>query len=624
MILNARDVTERKNADEALRDRERYFRALTENASDVVYVMDRQGRRFYESASTEKVLGYAPGEREARDTFSYLHPEDLEAGKAAFREALESPGEPVPTELRTRHKDGRWIHMEVVATNLLDVAAVRGIVVNCRDITGRRKAEEDSRRSEERFRSLIEHSNDVISLVDAQGNNLYISPSLRKVMGYDPADRMGRNFFEMVHPEDLEWVRKDFTEFIREKDSVRRAQLRVKHSDGTWRWVEVTATQLLDQPAVGGIIFNYRDITEGKMAEADLMKSEENFRNLIEKSPDAMMAHTERMIHYVNGAWLRLLGYEAPEELIGGSPLSLVHPDDLEKIRIRIRQLSPSVDGYNPPRETRLLRKDGRVLDVETISFSILYGGEPMAVVVARDMSARKAAEQALLKYERLRALGEMAAGMAHEIRNPLFGIRLSAEYLLKKIDPPPEGRIQIQNILDQSERLGRLVDETLDYSKEKQALETRSVDALEMLRTSLRLAQVQYGPNHHRFQVRWESRDDLYLIQTNPYRVQQILVNLILNAFQAMGTEGTLTLSCGKRENRIEFVVRDDGSGISDKDMTRLFEPFFTTKSSGSGLGLSVSQKIAESHGGKIRVERGQPRGTAFILELPMEKEAS
>jgi PAS domain S-box-containing protein len=868
MILNARDVTERKKTDEVLKDRERYFRALTENAYDVVYVIDREGRRFYESPSTERVLGFRPGDRDPKNTFSYLHPDDQAAGQAAFQKSLQNPGMPVSVELRTRHKDGRWIDMEVVATNLLDVAAVRGVVVNCRDITERKKAEEDLRHSEERFRNLIEsshdvvnvfdregkiqyvspsvkrvlgydpaelagqtswewihpedlaaaqpvfekvlgspgesktveirlrhkdgsyknidltltnllenpavrgviatyrdvtervrteekfrnliensgdviavvdqqglafyvspsiqkvmgygpeawrgrnflelihpeereaarqgfeqlktnrggswtaevralhqngswrlvdvtctnlladptvqgvifnyrditerymaeealkaseerfrnlieNSNDVISLVSAEGLNLYISPSIRKVMGYDPDERMGRNFFELVHPDDMVWVKEEYGDFLEHKKAARTVQLRAKHQDGSWRTVEVTATNLLDHPTVAGIIFNYRDITERQKAEEALKKSEENFRSLIEKSPDAMIVHTEQKIYYVNEALLRLLGYDRPEELVGRSPLSMVHPDDHEMILIRIRRLKP-FEGYNPPQDKRFVRKDGSYIDVETVSFSILFEGAPMVVAIARDLTDRKTTEQALLKYERLGAIGEMAAGMAHEIRNPLSGVQLSAEYLMKKFAQTPEAADQIKNILEQAVRLRQLVDDTLDYSKDKSMEALQLTDVMTLFRTSLRMAQVQYGPNQSRFKVQWKLDWNLYFLRVNPYRVQQVLVNLILNAFQAMGPEGTLTLGCEKEGGMLRLTVEDDGPGIQDKELARMFEPFFTTKTSGSGLGLSVSQKIAESHGGKIRVERIQPHGTVFTLELPAGSQAS
>jgi two-component system sporulation sensor kinase A len=590
---------------------------LIENSRDVIAVVDMQGRSFYVSPSIRKVMGYEPEDWMDRNFLELIHPEERETARQGFEQLKANPGGSISAQVRALHKNGFWRLVDVTCTNLLDDPTVQGIIFNYRDITERYVAEEAVKASEERFRNLIENSNDVISLVNAQGTNLYISPSIRKVMGYDPDEKMGRNFFEIVHPDDLSWINNEYEDFLRQKNSARMIQLRAKHQDGSWRTVEVTATNLLDHPSVAGIIFNYRDITERRKAEEGLKKSEENFRSLIEKSPDAMIVHTEEKIYYVNEALLKLLGYDRADELVGRSPLSMVHPDDREMILIRIRKLKPFA-GFNPPQEKRFLRKDGSYIDVEAVSFSILFEGAPMVVAIARDLTDRKTTEQALLKYERLGAIGEMAAGMAHEIRNPLSGVQLSAEYLLKKFGQNPEAADQIKNILEQVGRLRQLVDDTLDYSKDKSVIELQLTDVMTLFRTSLRLAQVQYGPNHSRFKVEWKLDWNLYFLRVNPYRVQQVLVNLILNAFQAMGAEGTLTLGCEKDGARFRLSVADDGPGIQDKELTRMFEPFFTTKTSGSGLGLSVSQKIAESHGGKIRVERLQPRGALFILELP------
>ncbi|HVM31569.1 MAG TPA: PAS domain S-box protein [bacterium] len=619
MILNARDVTERKKADEALRDRERYFRALTENAYDVVYVMDKEGRRFYESPSTERVLGYRPGDRDPLQTFSYLHPDDQAAGRAAFQRALAEPGVPVSAQLRTRHKDGRWIHMEVVATNLLDVSSVRGVVVNCRDITERKAAEEDLRHSEERFRNLIESSHDVVNLFDAEGAILYVSPSVKRVLGYDPSELAGQKSWEWIHPEDLGPTRPVFMDVLMSPGQARTAQIRLRHKAGSYRHIDLTLVNQLANPAVGGVIAIYRDVTEHQKAGEALRKSEENFRTLIEKLPDAMVVHTEQQVHYVNEALLRLLGYGGPEELVGKPPLQMLHPDDQESVLERIRRLKP-FEGFNPPEEKRMRRKDGSYIQVESVSFSIRFEGTPMVVAVARDLTDRKAQEQALLKYERLGAIGEMAAGMAHEIRNPLSGIQLSAEYLLKKYGAAPEAAEQIKNILDQAARLGQLVNDTLDYSRDKAAHEKEVVDVMALFRTSLRLAQVQYGPGHRRFQIQWKLDWNLYFLKATPHRIQQVLVNLILNAFQALGEAGTVTLACEKRDGWIALSVADDGPGLADKDLDRLFEPFFTTKTSGSGLGLSVSRKIAQAHGGRITARRADPKGMVFVLELPAE----
>lgn len=255
------------------------------------------------------------------------------------------------------------------------------------------------------------------------------------------------------------------------------------------------------------------------------------------------------------------------------------------------------------------------------MSFNVLFEGQKVVAAIFRDLTERKNAEQILLKYTRLGAIGEMAAGLAHEIRNPLSGIGLSAQYLKKKMVEAPDAVVQVQNILDQTERLKQLVNDTLDFSKETPLQDLARVDAMDLMQNSLRFVQVQYGPRNSRVGVKWNFEKEKIFLFVNKNRVQQVLVNLMLNAYQAMDKGGTLTLGCCEEGPKTILRVEDDGPGISPDVRARLFEPFFTTKPNGSGLGLSVSQRIVEAHGGVLRVE-SLPRGTAFLVELPAHQE--
>jgi len=160
-------------------------------------------------------------------------------------------------------------------------------------------------------------------------------------------------------------------------------------------------------------------------------------------------------------------------------------------------------------------------------------------------------------------------------------------------------------------------VNDTLDFSRDTTSQEIERVDVRDLMETSLRFVQVQFGPRQSRVQVRWNFEKDRYFVWVNPNRIRQVLVNLILNAYQAMDQGGILTLDCEDDGFRIVLRVEDSGPGIPAEAQSRLFEPFFTTKKSGSGLGLSVSKRIAETYGGALRVESSVGR-TAFLVELP------
>jgi two-component system sensor histidine kinase HydH len=239
---------------------------------------------------------------------------------------------------------------------------------------------------------------------------------------------------------------------------------------------------------------------------------------------------------------------------------------------------------------------------------------------MVEDLTARKEAEQAARKYQRLALLGEMAAGLAHEIRNPAATISAQAQYLMKKMGKGANPyREPLKDVLAQCERLETLVRDTMDYSPQKKFEEREEVPVKALLEKALKLAQTQFGPSHSRVKVKWAVAARLPALSVNRGRMERVFVNLILNAFQAMPRGGCLSLKSKRLDHRILLRVEDDGKGVAPADLSKLFEPFFTSRKTGSGLGLAICQKIVEEHGGEIKAENVKPKGAAFVVELPL-----
>jgi two-component system sporulation sensor kinase A len=316
---------------------------------------------------------------------------------------------------------------------------------------------------------------------------------------------------------------------------------------------------------------------------------------------------------------LKLVGYSA-DELLGQKADFFVHSKHVPGVRERIEKMKAKVE-YNPPQEKIFIRKDGELVYAEAVSFLIHYEGVTMAAVLARDLTERKKTEEALMKLERLSTIGEMAAGMAHEIRNPLAAISSAAQILKRKKIKEDNG--QLETILGQSDRLEKLVRDTLDYAKTGAGLPYESFSMKPVLENALYLSQIQFGPLSKNVNILWDVAPEDIRLKGDAGRIQQILVNLILNAFQIMVSEGVIILSMRRDKKSVFVRVADNGPGISDANLKRMFEPFFTTKNHGSGLGLALSQRIAQEHGGQIKIERLAPRGTAFILQLPLNGES-
>jgi len=252
--------------EEALPIGEERFRALTEHASDMIAVLDAANIVRYASPSTHNVLGYAPDELEGRPATAFVDPDDLAHARTTFAAHLREPGSVRRIEFRVRHKDGSWRMTETIANNRLHDPAVRGIVLNCRDITDRTQAEEALRASEERHRALAEHATDLVAVVDEGGIIRYASPSYARILGY-PADTLeGTEALALVHPDDLARVREDIARRVAE-GGVGHAEYRVRHADGSWRTIEVTTNNRLHDPAILGVIATARDVTTRRAGE---------------------------------------------------------------------------------------------------------------------------------------------------------------------------------------------------------------------------------------------------------------------------------------------------------------------------------------------------------------------
>ncbi|MBI5965344.1 MAG: PAS domain S-box protein [Chloroflexi bacterium] len=283
------DITDRKQAEQALKQSEARFHALIRNAADLIVVINPKGVILYTSPSSERILGYSPQESLGRNFLEWVHPEDMHIALSSLASRAKIPGTAQESvEVRSLHKNGTWRVIEVLGTNLLEEPAVQGIVLNMRDVTERKYAEETVRKREERFRALIEHSADVIALLDANGVVLYESPTARRIMKFQGEGRVGASIFDLLVDTDLQPHREFFEKILKHPNLSMDTVFRYWRSDGAIYWAEATLTNLLNEPNVNAIVVNYRDITERKQAEEALHHSEQRYRGLFEDTPIAI------------------------------------------------------------------------------------------------------------------------------------------------------------------------------------------------------------------------------------------------------------------------------------------------------------------------------------------------
>jgi len=269
-LLTGAIVTKQKKTEEELRHQEVRNRSLIENAPDAITLVGADRLIKYLSPSTQRILGYTPEEQVGSNPAELTHPDDLPSLMVLLDDLVQKPGKVIATQYRFRHKDGSWRWLESTITNLLTEPSVQAIVFNFRDITERKQGDETLQKSEKRFRALVEHSLEEISLVDSDGNLTYESPTTRRPLGYPPNSLVGHNLFDLFHPDERAAAAQLLEQTIKDPGSVHEALFRLRHQDGSWRWMEGLLTNLLDEPAVQSVVINYRDITERKMAEQEI------------------------------------------------------------------------------------------------------------------------------------------------------------------------------------------------------------------------------------------------------------------------------------------------------------------------------------------------------------------
>ncbi|MCX9078226.1 MAG: PAS domain S-box protein [Candidatus Methanoperedens sp.] len=263
------DITTHKQAEEALRQSEEYYRALFTNSSEIYAILEPDGSLRYQSPSFERTFGYPVEETLGKSALEYIHPDDVATVAQAIMTLTQSPGSTQTITYRWKHRDGSWRILESAGVNLIHNAAIRGIVASSREVTERKQAEEALRESEEYYRALITNASDLLSILDADGNFSYVSPSFETSLGYTQDEIIGKRAFEFVHPDDMANVMQSFKRFVDKSPEREAVIFRWRRKDGSWLFLETNATNLLDNPAVRGVVVSSHDITERKQAEAE-------------------------------------------------------------------------------------------------------------------------------------------------------------------------------------------------------------------------------------------------------------------------------------------------------------------------------------------------------------------
>jgi diguanylate cyclase (GGDEF)-like protein/PAS domain S-box-containing protein len=399
---------DRKVAEDTLGKSEESFRSLLQHVLDVVAVLDADGTLRYVSPAVETMLGYAPEEVIGTGVFDYVHPDDVERALGALAETLVTTGALPPIEFRARCADGTWRHVEVVRNNRLDDPAVGGVVINVRDVTERKEAEEAIERLAHRNELILDSAGEGIYGLDREGRTTFVNPAAAALSGYDADELIGKDQHEVIHHS-----RSDGTPYPREDCPIHAAigDGRVRRVDDEVFWrkddtsfpVEYTSTPILEDGEVIGAVVTFTDVTGRREAEEALRESEERYRMVVEQSAESMWLFDPdtKQVLESNTTFQEMLGYTADELRRMTNYDFVAH--SREDIDSAVQRVVQERRGFFGERKYR--RKDGTVLDVEVSGTVIPYRGREVVCGVARDLTERKLAEVEKSRQARRAAL---------------------------------------------------------------------------------------------------------------------------------------------------------------------------------------------------------------------------
>ncbi len=640
IVSSVRDITERETLQRAHAEANRNLRLAEEIAHLGHWRVEQPSGLLIWSDEVFRIHGLDAAAFEAivDRAIDLYHPDDRSEVESAMAAAIASR-QPFRFSLRIVRPDGEI--REVLSQGCCEIASdgsVSAVFGTIMDVTDLRAAERAATASEARYRLLADNATDMITQMSLDGQRLFVSPSSRDLLDYEPEELVGTNPFSAVHLDDASTLQGVLAELAGGQRDQGTVINRLRHKDGRWIWVETSLRPLRDGAGqTTGFVAAARDITDRKRALDALQASEARYRVLAEATTDVItQLDTSMRRQYVSPACRHLLGFK-PEEMLGLRPSSSIHPDDADAVRaLAAKVLAGEVEGGRVVTTYRTSHKLGHWVWVEA-GINLISDpstGAPVSLICSlRDVTVRQEAAR-LMDVARAaaehaaRVKADFVANMSHELRTPLTGI-LGVHDLLKR--DPALGTAQrrlVDLASDAGSSLLAIVNDVLDFSKVEAGqlrLEAVPFDPDTLVASCRDLAAKGIGekPVEIRTVLQGTLPDQLV---GDPTRLRQVLLNLMTNAVK-FTDQGSITVDVSYRpdESSLRVDVADTGVGIPPDRLETLFDRFtqadtsITRRYGGTGLGLAISKRLVDLMDGVIGVAPSAEGGARFWIEVPL-----
>ncbi|WP_181592896.1 PAS domain S-box protein [Paenibacillus sp. YN15] len=571
-----------------------------------VFLLNPQGEFIQANFKFKEVFG---AQIIGRHYHEVMHEEDISRADEIFLRTLK--GETVTADgMEFQCPEGVRFY-QITTMPMFEGEVVNGVFCIVLDVTEHKMAEEALRRSEAALRLSLHIAGLGKWEWDIRHKSIHLSEEMYVILGL-PQDSTKEEIFacwERVHPEDLAQFNLTMKRLLEGHPS--SVRLRYHHPDGSVRHLEMMGELLSDERIrINRLIVTTRDITETVENEEKLRNSEELYRLISENSQDFItLSDANGCIYYVSPGVRHLLGYE-PEEMMGKQRSFYYHPEHRKDA-----EMPPGKDMHIAT--VRCLHKNGHYVWIEVSTKLVCdeKGNMTKQLGIGRDMTDRMAAEEIVLRSEKLTLTGQLAAGIAHEIRNPLTAIKgflqlLDGGFPLRKdhVAVMSSELMRIESILNELLLLAK-PHELKFYQRDVNQIIHQVVTLMET-EANMKNVVLSFWP--------WEGSIP---VACDENQLKQVFINFIKNGMESMPDGGELYVHTEIRDQKALVTFKDFGTGIPEDVLARIGQPFLTTKEKGTGLGLAVSFSIIENHNGTVMVKSELGKGTVFTVQLPLAK---
>ncbi|WP_144696894.1 PAS domain S-box protein [Fictibacillus phosphorivorans] len=609
------DLTERVSVETQLAESEQRFRSLMDHNIDALFSLNLEGKFTTVNKACTTLSGYSETELLNMTFNPFMMPDRRAAAIDQFKDALK--GHSKMYETRIQQKNGGTRQIMFTLTPIIVLNKVLGVFGIAKDVTAKREAEKELRETKDLLEAVIYHSSDAISVVHLTDYSVKVNPAFEFIYGWsqDELTNLTSHILPVV-PEDKAAESERLMTIVKHGGYVKGVETIRLTKSGKRLNVSLSLSPIYGENGeVVALSAISRDITDKKLKEKALKESEEKYRIIAENTTDLVgVVDLEGNVKYVSPSNRLLLGFD-PSLYDGKKIQGFFHSDDRAKVRMAMNEM---VQTQKPVKfEVRCKHAHGHWVTLEANATPIANDSDQpdSFVVVARDLTERKKTEEMLRKSDKLSVLGQLAAGVAHEIRNPLTSIRGFLQLLQSRAS---ENEDYYEIMLSEIDRINSIVGEFMLLAK-PQAMNFVQTDLRQLLRHVISILDTQAILTN--VQIYFENEPDLPEIWCVDNQIKQVFVNMLKNAIEAMPTGGSVHIHLKKEGGYVIASFIDHGCGISEERLPTLGEPFYTTKEKGTGLGLMICYKIVENHHGKILINSKIDEGTTFSILLPIDK---